>query len=129
MLVKREVMIFMGKDYIEVIKGIRKVMVKTMTEVVYILIFGYNDEIDMTRLVEFRRDIKGVIESVGVRFFYMFIIVKVWKIFIIFFLKGYYSYCEYRENLFFFNMLIFVKVERIYIIFLSYFFICIFLLL
>lgn len=88
-------------------------MVKTMTEAAHIPTFGYNDEIDMTRLVELRRDIKGVTESAGVRFSYMPIIVKVWKIFITSLLKGYHSH---RENLLLSNMPIFVKVERIYII-------------
>lgn len=73
---KREATIPVGKDHTEVIKGIRKAMVKTMTEAAHIPTFGYNDEIDMTRLVELRRDIKGVTESAGVRFSYMPIIVK-----------------------------------------------------
>lgn len=73
---KREATIPVGKDHTEVIKGIRKAMVKTMTEAAHIPTFGYNDEIDMTRLVELRRDIKSVTESAGVRFSYMPIIVK-----------------------------------------------------
>lgn len=63
-------------------------MVKTMTEAAHIPTFGYNDEIDMTRLVELRRDIKSVTESAGVRFSYMPIIVKVWKFFYYFSPKG-----------------------------------------
>lgn len=118
---KREATIPVGKDHTEVIKGIRKAMVKTMTEAAHIPTFGYNDEIDMTRLVELRRDIKGVTESAGVRFSYMPIIVKVWKIFITSLLKGYHSHCEYRENLLLSNMPIFVKVERIYVTSLSHF--------
>lgn len=54
-----------------------------MTEAAHIPTFGYNDEIDMTRLVELRSDIKRVTESAGVRFSYMPIIVKVGRIYII----------------------------------------------
>ena len=66
-----------GKDHTEVIKGIRKAMVKTMTAAAHIPTFGYNDEVDMTRLVELRADIKKVTEQNEVRFSYMPIVVKV----------------------------------------------------
>nr|XP_022317955.1 lipoamide acyltransferase component of branched-chain alpha-keto acid dehydrogenase complex, mitochondrial-like [Crassostrea virginica] len=65
-----------GKDHTEVIKGIRKAMVKTMTAAAHIPTFGYNDEVDMTRLVELRADIKKVTEQNEVRFSYMPIVVK-----------------------------------------------------
>ena len=52
-------------------------MVKTMTAAAHIPTFGYNDEVDMTRLVELRADIKKVTEQNEVRFSYMPIVVKV----------------------------------------------------
>ncbi|XP_061192533.1 lipoamide acyltransferase component of branched-chain alpha-keto acid dehydrogenase complex, mitochondrial-like [Saccostrea echinata] len=73
--VKRET-IAVGKDYTEVIKGIRKAMVKTMTQAAHIPTFGYNDEVDMSKLVELRSDIKSVMEKSEVRFSYMPVIIK-----------------------------------------------------
>ena len=56
-------------------------MVKTMTAAAHIPTFGYNDEVDMTRLVELRADIKKVTEQNEVRFSYMPIVVKVNSVF------------------------------------------------
>ncbi|KAK3089276.1 hypothetical protein FSP39_002271 [Pinctada imbricata] len=65
-----------GEDRKEVIKGIRKAMVKTMTEANNIPTFGYDDEVDMSRLVELRNDIKVVTTEMGIKFSYMPFIIK-----------------------------------------------------
>ena len=66
-----------GKDYSEPIKGIRKAMVKTMTAAQAIPPFGYYDEIDVTNLVKFRKDVKDQTLARGVKFSYMPVFIKV----------------------------------------------------
>lgn len=66
-----------GKDYTEKIKGMRKAMVKTMTEANNIPTFGYDDEFDMSALVELRSKVKAITDEKGVKFSYMPIIMKV----------------------------------------------------
>ncbi|VDI75798.1 lipoamide acyltransferase component of branched-chain alpha-keto acid dehydrogenase complex, mitochondrial-like [Mytilus galloprovincialis] len=65
-----------GKDYTEKIKGMRKAMVKTMTEANNIPTFGYDDEFDMSALVELRSKVKAITDEKGVKFSYMPIIMK-----------------------------------------------------
>ncbi|WAR22747.1 ODB2-like protein [Mya arenaria] len=65
-----------GQDQTEPIKGIRKAMVKTMTAAQSIPPFGYYDDIDMTALVGFRRDIKQLALDRGVKFSYMPVFIK-----------------------------------------------------
>ena len=50
---------------------------KTMTEANNIPTFGYDDEFDMSRLVDLRNDVKGVTLEMGVKFSYMPVIIKV----------------------------------------------------
>lgn len=52
-------------------------MVKTMTEAAHIPTFGYNDEVDMTKLVDLRNDIRSVMDKSEIRFSYMPVIIKV----------------------------------------------------
>ncbi|KAH3849776.1 hypothetical protein DPMN_092180, partial [Dreissena polymorpha] len=65
-----------GKDVTEPIRGIRRAMVKTMTAAQAIPPFGYYDEIDMTALVKFRRDMKVKALERGVKFSYMPVFIK-----------------------------------------------------
>lgn len=52
-------------------------MVKTMTVALKIPHFGYCDEIDLTRLVALRADLKSVAEARGIRLSYMPFFIKV----------------------------------------------------
>jgi len=65
-----------GKDYTEPIKGVRKVMVKTMTAAQKIPHFGYSDEIDLTSLVSLRYELKGAAKQRGIKFSYMPVFIK-----------------------------------------------------
>ena len=53
-----------------------KAMSKSMNEALKIPHFGYYDEIDMTKLVQLRKDLKSTTESRGVKLSYMPFIVK-----------------------------------------------------
>jgi 2-oxoisovalerate dehydrogenase E2 component (dihydrolipoyl transacylase) len=55
----------------------RRAMVKTMTEANSIPTFGYDDEFDMSALVELRLKVKAITEESGVKFSYMPVIMKV----------------------------------------------------
>jgi pyruvate/2-oxoglutarate dehydrogenase complex dihydrolipoamide acyltransferase (E2) component len=66
-------------DRKEQIKGIRKAMVKVMTQANQIPHFSYCDEYDMTQMVEFRNKIKYIGKQYGVSISYMPIIIKVNK--------------------------------------------------
>jgi len=68
--------VFTGKDVTEPLKGFHKAMVRTMSAALKIPHFGYCDEIDMTRLVELRAELKGVTESRGVKLSYMPFFIK-----------------------------------------------------
>ena len=74
--VKRPVILNTGQDRTEPVKGITKAMVKSMSEALKIPHFGYKDEIDMTALVELRKDLKSHAESRGIKLSYMPIILK-----------------------------------------------------
>lgn len=65
-----------GKDRVESLKGMVKVMSKTMSEALKIPHFGYDDEIDMNNIVRARKDLKAVCEERGIRLSYMPFIVK-----------------------------------------------------
>ncbi|XP_033737563.1 lipoamide acyltransferase component of branched-chain alpha-keto acid dehydrogenase complex, mitochondrial-like [Pecten maximus] len=65
-----------GKDKTEPIKGVRKAMVKSMTEANSVPLFGYCDEIDVTRLVLLRESAKAVTAASGMKFSYMPFIIK-----------------------------------------------------
>ncbi|XP_017074454.1 lipoamide acyltransferase component of branched-chain alpha-keto acid dehydrogenase complex, mitochondrial [Drosophila eugracilis] len=53
-------------DRVEVLKGVRKAMLKSMTESLKIPHFAYSDEIDMTQLVQFRNQLQAVAKENGV---------------------------------------------------------------
>lgn len=53
-------------DRVESLKGVRKAMLKSMSESLKIPHFAYSDEIDMTKLVEFRDQLKNVAAEQGV---------------------------------------------------------------
>lgn len=74
--IKRPVIVSSDQDRTEPVKGITKAMVKSMSEALKIPHFGYKDEIDMTALVELRRDLKGLAEARGIKLSYMPIILK-----------------------------------------------------
>uniref|UniRef100_A0A4W4G6U1 Dihydrolipoamide acetyltransferase component of pyruvate dehydrogenase complex n=1 Tax=Electrophorus electricus TaxID=8005 RepID=A0A4W4G6U1_ELEEL len=68
--------VFTGKDRTEPLKGFNKAMVKTMTAALKIPHFGYNDEVDLTQLVQLRSELKEVAESRGVKLSYMPFFIK-----------------------------------------------------
>ncbi|KAH8245061.1 hypothetical protein KR032_004389 [Drosophila birchii] len=53
-------------DRVEVLKGVRKAMLKSMTESLKIPHFAYSDEIDMTQLMQFRDQLQTVAKENGV---------------------------------------------------------------
>lgn len=67
----------LAADKSEAIKGIRKAMVKTMTQANTIPHFSYCDEYDMTEMVSLRREFKELGKKRGVPISYMPFIVKV----------------------------------------------------
>ena len=64
------------EDKIVPLKGITKAMNKAMTESLKIPHFGYNDEIDIGRLVDIRSRLKGYMAEQGIKLSYMPFIVK-----------------------------------------------------
>ncbi|XP_056133506.1 lipoamide acyltransferase component of branched-chain alpha-keto acid dehydrogenase complex, mitochondrial isoform X3 [Lampris incognitus] len=67
---------FTGKDVTEPLKGFHKAMVKTMTAALKIPHFGYCDEVDLSRLVALRAELKHVTEARGVKLSYMPFFIK-----------------------------------------------------
>ncbi|OWF38963.1 Dihydrolipoyllysine-residue transferase [Mizuhopecten yessoensis] len=65
-----------GKDKTERIKGVQKAMVKSMTEANSVPLFGYCDEIDVTKLVMLRESAKALTAATGMKFSYMPFIIK-----------------------------------------------------
>ncbi|XP_064189344.1 lipoamide acyltransferase component of branched-chain alpha-keto acid dehydrogenase complex, mitochondrial isoform X1 [Anguilla rostrata] len=63
--------VFTGKDVTEPLKGFHKAMVRTMTAALKIPHFGYCDEVDLTKLVHLRSELKDLAESRGVKLSYM----------------------------------------------------------
>lgn len=57
--------------------GFHKAMVKTMTAALKIPHFGYCDEVDLSRLVALRSELKAMAESRGVKLSYMPFFIKV----------------------------------------------------
>ncbi|KAM9832223.1 lipoamide acyltransferase component of branched-chain alpha-keto acid dehydrogenase complex, mitochondrial [Neosynchiropus ocellatus] len=68
--------VFTGKDVKEPLKGFHKAMVKTMTAALKIPHFGYCDEVDLSRLVALRSELKPLSESRGVKLSYMPFFIK-----------------------------------------------------
>lgn len=58
------------------VSGIKKVMVKTMTESSKIPTFGFYDEVNLTKLVELRNDIKDFAKSKGTTITYLPFFIK-----------------------------------------------------
>uniref|UniRef100_A0A667Z1D5 Dihydrolipoamide acetyltransferase component of pyruvate dehydrogenase complex n=1 Tax=Myripristis murdjan TaxID=586833 RepID=A0A667Z1D5_9TELE len=69
--------VFTGKDVTQPLTGFHKAMVKTMTAALKIPHFGYCDEVDVTRLVALRAELKPVAEGRGVKLSYMPFFIKV----------------------------------------------------
>ncbi|XP_044055618.1 lipoamide acyltransferase component of branched-chain alpha-keto acid dehydrogenase complex, mitochondrial [Siniperca chuatsi] len=68
--------VFTGKDVTEPLKGFHKAMVKTMTAALKIPHFGYCDEVDLSRLVSLRAELKSTAEGRGVKLSYMPFFIK-----------------------------------------------------
>ncbi|XP_040895540.1 lipoamide acyltransferase component of branched-chain alpha-keto acid dehydrogenase complex, mitochondrial isoform X2 [Toxotes jaculatrix] len=68
--------VFTGKDVTEPLKGFHKAMVKTMTAALKIPHFGYCDELDLSRLVVLRAELRSVAEGRGVKLSYMPFFIK-----------------------------------------------------
>ncbi|XP_071328926.1 lipoamide acyltransferase component of branched-chain alpha-keto acid dehydrogenase complex, mitochondrial isoform X2 [Trachinotus anak] len=68
--------VFTGKDVTEPLKGFHKAMVKTMTAALKIPHFGYCDEVDLSRLVALRAELRPVAEGRGVKLSYMPFFIK-----------------------------------------------------
>ncbi|XP_069954889.1 lipoamide acyltransferase component of branched-chain alpha-keto acid dehydrogenase complex, mitochondrial isoform X2 [Cherax quadricarinatus] len=68
--------VFLGEDKDETITGFQKAMVRSMTHAMKIPHFGYCDEIDMTILVNMRKELKAMAQAHGVRFSYMPVFIK-----------------------------------------------------
>uniref|UniRef100_A0A3Q3EXQ6 Dihydrolipoamide acetyltransferase component of pyruvate dehydrogenase complex n=1 Tax=Labrus bergylta TaxID=56723 RepID=A0A3Q3EXQ6_9LABR len=64
------------KDVTEPLKGFHKAMVKTMTAALKIPHFGYCDEVDLSRLVTLRAELKSMAESRGIKLSYMPFFIK-----------------------------------------------------
>lgn len=63
-------------DKVEPIKGVARAMVKSMTESLKIPHFSYCDEVDMSRLVALREDLKVDAAALGVKLTFMPFIIK-----------------------------------------------------
>lgn len=63
-------------DRVEVLKGVRKMMFKSMTETLKIPHFAYSDEVDVTKLVQLRLDLKPEAEALGVKLTFMPFFIK-----------------------------------------------------
>lgn len=68
--------VFTGKDVSEPLKGFHKAMVKTMTAALKIPHFGYCDEVDLSRLVSLRAELKPIAAARGVTLSYMPFFIK-----------------------------------------------------
>jgi len=68
--------VFLGQDKTEPAGPIVKAMTKSMMEALKIPHFGYKDEIDMSQLVNLRKDLKAACLERGVKLSYMPFIVK-----------------------------------------------------
>ncbi|KAM3619303.1 uncharacterized protein V6R79_005921 [Siganus canaliculatus] len=68
--------VFTGKDVTEPLKGFHKAMVKTMTAALKIPHFGYCDEVDLSRLVSLRAELKPIADGRGVKLSYMPFFIK-----------------------------------------------------
>lgn len=65
-----------GEDRVEVLKGVRRAMFKSMTESMKIPHMGYKDEVNMNALIEVRNSLKGEAEKRGVKLSFMPFLIK-----------------------------------------------------
>ncbi|KAF6022202.1 hypothetical protein EB796_019492 [Bugula neritina] len=65
-----------GEDTVIILQGIKKAMVKSMTEALSIPHFGYYDEVNMTELVKLRKELKKSPMLGEVQFTYMPVMIK-----------------------------------------------------
>uniref|UniRef100_UPI0037E871A2 lipoamide acyltransferase component of branched-chain alpha-keto acid dehydrogenase complex, mitochondrial isoform X1 n=2 Tax=Semicossyphus pulcher TaxID=241346 RepID=UPI0037E871A2 len=68
--------VFTGKDVTEPLKGFHKAMVRTMTAALKIPHFGYCDEVDLSRLVALRAELRSTAEGRGVKLSFMPFFIK-----------------------------------------------------
>jgi len=68
--------VFLGEDRTEPTSFMIKAMTKSMSEALKIPHFGYKDEIDMSKLVELRKDLKDAALARGIKLSYMPFMVK-----------------------------------------------------
>ncbi|XP_059197812.1 lipoamide acyltransferase component of branched-chain alpha-keto acid dehydrogenase complex, mitochondrial [Centropristis striata] len=68
--------VFTGKDVTEPLKGFHKAMVRTMTAALKIPHFGYCDEVDLSRLVSLRAELRPIAEGRGVKLSFMPFFIK-----------------------------------------------------
>jgi len=68
--------VFLGKDKTEPASIMVKAMTKSMSEALKIPHFGYKDEVDLSQLVQLRKDLKAACLQRGVKLSYMPFIVK-----------------------------------------------------
>ncbi|XP_076028057.1 lipoamide acyltransferase component of branched-chain alpha-keto acid dehydrogenase complex, mitochondrial [Genypterus blacodes] len=68
--------VFTGKDVTEPMKGFHRAMVKTMTAALKIPHFGYCDEVDLSRLLVLRAELKTITEGRGIKLSYMPFFIK-----------------------------------------------------
>ncbi|XP_034387092.1 lipoamide acyltransferase component of branched-chain alpha-keto acid dehydrogenase complex, mitochondrial [Cyclopterus lumpus] len=68
--------VFTGKDVTEPLKGFHRAMVKTMTAALKIPHFGYCDEVDLSRLVSLRAELRPLAEGRGVKLSFMPFFIK-----------------------------------------------------
>lgn len=68
--------VFLGEDRTEPTSFMIKAMTKSMSEALKIPHFGYKDEIDMSKLVELRKDLKDASLARGIKLSYMPFMVK-----------------------------------------------------
>lgn len=64
------------EDRIEKLKDVRKIMFKTMTQSLRIPHFTYSDEVNITRLISVRNNLKGELETSGVKLTFMPFFIK-----------------------------------------------------
>ena len=75
-LLVRPAPVFNGQDKTEPKSFLIKAMAKSMSEALKIPHFGYKDEIDMSKLVELRKDLKDASLARGIKLSYMPFMVK-----------------------------------------------------
>lgn len=65
-----------AQDRVEKLKGVRKMMLKSMTESLKIPHFVYSDEVDVTKLVQLRQALKAETNELGIKLTFMPFFIK-----------------------------------------------------